>query len=810
MNSCKIAVTRPVRETYSYSIPDMLFPRAQVGSRVFVPFGKQKVIGYIIEMGGASEMDLKDIIDVLDPEPLFHPGQVPFFQWLAEYYFCPIGFLIQSVLPGGLNLMPYKTGRLTPDGLFMLNSGLIPRKEKKLLQWIKENPGKKLHSPFHRFYILESRGWIDIEQRQGRGSAGPLRRKFIRARGHGATEMDLKKKARLSRARNETEFLETVLSNESIPLKEVLSRFSNGCYLVDKWVKAGLIEKFDMDVARDSSDNILVFSPDAPKLMKQQRGVVDHITGLLDKDSFNACLLHGVTGSGKTEVYIRAVMRAVEKGKQAILMVPEIALASYMEGIFRARFKDRVAIFHSGLSDGERYDQWMRIYRGEADLVIGARSALFAPAPDLGLIIVDEEYDYSFKQEENPRYQARDAAVVRARMENAVIILGAGTPSIQSYHNSSTGRYQLLSMPDRIEKRALPDMKLIDMKRVPGTDNKEGVISPALEKAIRDTLGEKRQTMLFLNRRGFSSVYLCRSCGAPVKCRNCDLTLTLHFKKNMLVCHYCGFSIAPPAVCQICGHSEMKAYGFGTERLETILKAMFPEANISRMDRDSTRRKGETYNILRDFSRGGIDILVGTQMITKGYDFPNVTLVGVIAADLSLSFPDFRAGERTFQLLSQVAGRAGRGDHKGRVIIQTFNPDHYAITAALSNDYTSFFLKEKELRKSLGYPPFSYLASIRFSGNSAGDTATVAQRLCKEMNAIIERWPGKGKDIKVLGPVEAPISKLKGKYRWQILTKSKGTEVLHYYLREVEKISGRILKGKGVNMVIDIDPYQML
>ncbi|MBN2060946.1 MAG: primosomal protein N' [Deltaproteobacteria bacterium] len=811
MNSFTIAVTRPVRETYSYSIPESLLPRVKVGSRVLVPFRNQKVIGYVLDITRAdTEMELRDIIDILDSEPLFHQGQVRFFQWMADYYFYPIGCLIQSALPSGLNAMPFKTGRITSKGLSALNSGPITNEERNLLKWIENNPGKRLRSPLHRFYLMENRGWIDIEERRGRKTATSLTRKFVRSCVPGAMDESLKKKAVSSRARNEKEFLETVSANEHIPLNELRSRFSNCDYLVKKWLKAGLIEKFDMNIARDYSSETLLFSPDMPELTKQQKEVVNLLGRLLDKGSFDVCLLHGVTGSGKTEVYLRAVMRAFENGKQAILMVPEIALASYMEGIFRARLKDRYAIFHSGLSDGERYEKWIKAYRGETDLVIGARSALFAPLPDLGLIIVDEEYDYSFKQEENPRYQARDAAVFRARIENAVILLGAGTPSIQSYHNSSTGRYRLLSMPERIEKRPLPEMHIVDMKKVSESSKKENIISPPLEEAIRDTLEKKKQTMLFLNRRGFSRVYLCRACGVPVKCRNCDLTLTLHLKKNRLSCHYCGFSIAPPSVCEKCGHGDMRAFGFGTERLETLLKTRFPDARIARMDRDSTQRKGQTYDILRNFSKGDIDILVGTQMITKGYDFPNVTLVGVIAADLSLDFPDFRAGERTFQLISQVAGRAGRGDMKGRVIIQTFNPDHYAITAALSNDYTAFFLKERDLRELLEYPPFSYLACLRFMGNSSRDTSMMAQRVGREMKAMIDGWPQKGKKINILGPVESPLSRLKGKYRWQILIKSKGTELLHYYLREVEKLSVKSLKKSGVTMVIDVDPYQML
>ncbi len=438
------------------------------------------------------------------------------------------------------------------------------------------------------------------------------------------------------------------------------------------------------------------------------------------------------------------------------------------------------------------------------------KSALFAPLSRLGLIIVDEEYDSSYKQEENPRYQARDAAVVRGRMENALVILGAGTPSIQSWYNTLKGRYYLLSMPERIEKRPLPEMEIVDMKAFSGRGIKEQIISPLLKKAIEKTLTEKKQAILFLNRRGFSNVYLCRSCGESVRCPNCDLTLTYHLHENNLFCHYCGYYTRPATKCTRCGHAGMRAFGFGTERLEQELEEMFPQARVSRLDRDSAGRKGETYRIIKSFSRNEIDILVGTQMLAKGYDFPDVTLVGVISADISLGFPDFRAGERTFQILSQVGGRAGRGIHKGRVIIQTFNPEHYAIVAARNHDYESFYSKEKELREQLGYPPFSYLACLRFQGNNEKATEETARKIGEHAGSILTGWPKRGKEIKILGPAPAPLSRLRGKYRWQILIKSRGTELLHFFLSRVEDLSRGDLRKSGVSMIIDIDPYQML
>jgi len=365
-------------------------------------------------------------------------------------------------------------------------------------------------------------------------------------------------------------------------------------------------------------------------------------------------------------------------------------------------------------------------------------------------------------------------------------------------------------MPHRIEKRPLPDVEVVDMKLISRGGQGDSVFSPQLKGAMELNLKEGMQTIIFLNRRGFSSFYLCRSCGESIRCANCDLTLTYHLKENVLSCHYCGFSTRPKGSCPACGHEGMRAYGFGTERLERELAELFPTARVSRMDRDSTRRKGESFKILKRFIEGETDILVGTQMITKGYDFPNVTLVGVVAADLSLSFPDFRAGERTFQLLSQVAGRAGRGEKKGRVIVQTFNPGHYAIATAKDHDYKTFFQKELDLREQLGYPPFSYLACLRFQGNDEGATEEMARQMGDEIRAMLDKWPRRGREVQVLGPAKAPLAKLKGKHRRQILLKSKGTELLHYLLREVEATSRRILRGSGVAMIIDVDPYQML
>jgi len=807
----RVAVTLPVRETFFYAIPDNLLSKAEIGRRVSVPFRSRKVIGYILEKRhGNQEEGLKEILEVMDEEPLFPKGLVPLFQWVSDYYLYPVGRFIQSALPGGLNAQPFKTGQITEKGLRALKRLSENSQERSLLSWAKENPGKRLPSPLGMAYTLQKKGWLTIESRTRKRGVGPLIRKFVRAKEGLDLESVFQLEDSAIRAKNETEFLQTVFNSGGVLLKELSAKFSNGAYLVNKWIRKGVLEKYGAPVVRNLVGEAMFPSLVPSQLYDQQKAVLGEIECRLQKRRFSTCLLYGVTGSGKTEVYYRAVEEAIQQGRQALLLVPEIALAVYMEGVFRSRLGNRVAIYHSGLSEGERYDQWVRTVRGEVDLVIGARSALFSPLPKLGLIIVDEEHDFSYKQEEGPRYQARDAAVVRGKLEKALVILGSGTPSVQSFHHTATERYQLLSMPERVEKRPLPEVQVVDMKAMSQGEPGNGIISPILRAALEETLTDGKQAILFLNRRGFNRVYLCRSCGQPIRCTNCDLTLTYHLKENRLACHYCGFRSQPENRCATCGYEGMKAYGFGTERLEQELREAFPDSRIARMDRDSTRRKGQTFLILKRFSEHEIDIMVGTQMITKGYDFPEVTLVGVIAADLSLGFPDFRAGERTFQILSQVAGRAGRGDQKGKVIVQTFNPEHYAIVTARDHDYASFFQMETELREQLGYPPFSYLACLKVQGNNSEATANMAQRLGRGITGVLERWPKRGREIQVLGPAEAPLAKLKGKYRWQILIKCKGAELLHYFLREIDTLTRKMLRGSGVSLIVDVDPYQML
>ncbi len=801
-------MTLPVGETFYYTVPAELLSGARVGCRVLVPFGKSRTTGYILERVPLSEeRELKDIYQVLDSEPLYPPNMVAFFQWMADYYLHPLGRLIQSALPGGLNMRAFVTARLTQEGEAFLKSSRGTGKERELLSWIEEHPGKRVPVPAHELHVLQKKGLLVLEHKTAKARTGPLLRRFVTAKEGICLDSLLREDLGSEKDR---QFLKEVFSAKAIPLADVCCRYSNGAYLVRKWVKRGLLECCKETVVRDPAGNILSSMPPPERLYAQQEEVLSAIRGGLQKKSFTTCLLYGVTGSGKTEVYYQAIQEAVRIGRQAILMVPEIALVIYMEGLFRSRLGDRVAVYHSGLSEGERYDQWMRMAGGKVDLVIGARSALFAPFPDTGLIILDEEHDASYKQEEAPRYQARDAAVVRGKIDRAFVLLGSGTPSIQSFHNALQGRYELLSMPERIEKRPLPEVELVDMKSLPAAKGDEEIVSPNLRKALDNALAEGNQSMLFLNRRGFNRIFLCRFCGYSHRCANCDLALVYHLRENRLVCHYCGFQQDAAVTCPSCGREGLRPYGFGTERVEKVLGELYPGIRTARMDRDSMRRKGETFQLLKKFSRREMDVLIGTQMITKGYDFPHVTLVGVLAADFSLDFPDFRAAEKTFQLLSQVAGRAGRGEQKGKVIIQTFYPEHYAIAAAKHHDYRKFFEQEMELRRQLWYPPFSFLACLRLQGNNAQKTADLSRHISEEMSRTTAKWPKQGKDIQILGPVEAPLAKLRGKYRWQIFVKSRKSALLHHFMEQVGTRTKRMLRGTGVSLAVDVDPYQML
>lgn len=516
-----------------------------------------------------------------------------------------------------------------------------------------------------------------------------------------------------------------------------------------------------------------------------------------------------MTGSGKTEVYLQAIARVLEHGRTALVLVPEISLTPQTIERFKARFssiKDRIAVLHSHLSDGERHDEWFKIHEDRAEIVIGARSAIFAPLERLGLIIVDEEHEPSYKQDETPRYHARDLAVVRGRLEGCAVLLGSATPSLESFENACRGKYELLRMTRRTDNKTLPLIRVVDLrlerrKKGPAASSGVGILSERLAAAIADRLEKREQTILFLNRRGFSTSLSCLSCGAAVQCADCSVPMTLHKKENRLVCHICGARRLPPAKCPECGDPSIKYAGFGTERVETVVREAFPQARIARVDTDTMQRKNQLRDTLRDFRSQKLDLLIGTQMIAKGLDFPNVTLVGVLNADLALNLPDFRAAERTFQLLTQVAGRAGRGEVKGEVFIQTFTPHSPAIQFARHNDFEGFAQQELEQRQQFRYPPFTHVVLISSRGEHQARAEFALQTLCRRLHE------GLPEEVILGEPVPSPLSKAHGQYRFQLLLRSARVRALARHIQRV--IRGTTLPA-DVTVVWDVDPVQLL
>jgi primosomal protein N' (replication factor Y) len=522
--------------------------------------------------------------------------------------------------------------------------------------------------------------------------------------------------------------------------------------------------------------------------------------------NFSPFLLHGITGSGKTEIYLQAARQTLATGRGVLVMVPEIALTTQLEAHFISRFGEQVALLHSGLSQGERFDQWQRIVNNEARIVIGARSAIFAPLADPGLIIVDEEHDGAYKQEDGLRYQGRDLAILRGTLARATVILGSATPSVISYQHALNGKYQLLHMAHRVEEKELPRVEIVNLQAIKTVSGQPPLFSMELIQALRQNLAAGDQSLIFLNRRGFASLMLCRDCGLAVRCPSCQVSLTMHKGSKKLLCHYCGHTVRGETSCEQCHSTNLVPIGFGTERLEAELRKRFPKARIARLDRDTSLNRKDLLAILKGVHDREIDILIGTQMIAKGHHFPHVTLVGVVLADTGLGLPDFRAGERTFQLLTQVTGRAGRGDKPGLVIIQSLNPDHYSIATARLHDYRSMFDREIELRRALRFPPFSRLINLRIEGEQENQVKKCALALAERARQLAKTHPS----VAVLGPAPAPLAKLHGRFRWQLLLKSANIGALHGCATALLTAHKASAAGNSIKLSLDVDPENML
>ncbi|MEJ2153901.1 MAG: primosomal protein N' [Desulfobacteraceae bacterium] len=800
-----VAVPLPIHHAFTYRIPRHLRGAIQPGMRVLVPFGRRRLTGYALGMPQRlPEVEtVKEIADVLDETPLFPESMVGFFRWVADYYLHPLGEVIQTALPGGLSPAERPLYRLSDSGRKALADHRVDEAARRMLETM-AGPASKYAQickriewgvPRSKLNTWVARGWLVRTVALTGHHTRPKMQRFAVS-----TSFD-RHKVRLSPQRKK--ILSILDAEGGMFIAQLKSRIPTSGPLVRAMAKDGQVRIMERAVYRDPLGAPI--DPDRPpELTAEQRNAVDRIGPTLGK-AFKTFLLSGVTGSGKTEVYLHLAAEAFRKRMAVLVLVPEIALISQMERAFRARFGDRIALLHSGLSNGERFDQYRRIANGELKIAIGARSAIFAPFERLGLIIVDEEHDDSYKQEGALRYHARDLAVVRAKMNRSVAIVGSATPSLESAYNAQLGKYEQIDLHERIDNRMLPDIDVQDLTLVKEEQGLRRFISPALIEAMDHTLSRREQVLLFLNRRGFANFMVCADCGQTLRCDRCDISLTFHKQINAYKCHYCGFHRKAGSCCGRCGSSRIKRLGLGTEKVESKIQSLFPKARVERMDRDTTRRKGAIVRILKALRNREIDILVGTQMVAKGHDYPHITLVGIICADLSLGMPDFRAGERTFQLLAQVAGRAGRGTTPGKVILQTYNPQHFSIQSARVQDFGSFFRQEMKFRQTLGYPPYTRMIQVRVQGKDKGMTAAHAKQLGRRCNDL-QRSGGIYAQVQLLGPLEAPLPRIADYHRWQLLLKSPQVMPLHSLAQALLMGDDARSHPQGIAVAIDVDP----
>ena len=802
----EVAIGLPVSKTFHYRIPERMRESIQAGMRVLVPFKGRKVTGFTLDLldhpPPGVEEKLKDLEDLLDEAPLVDRPMLQFCRWISDYYLHPLGEVIKTSLPPGLHLKSEFYLSPTQAGMDRLSTDALVPIQQKVLTEIQRHRQMTLKSLLKKFSGEISRAQLFSWKKQGLlelevGIMPTLiKPKFERVLQfkEGISDQPISKK--------QLDILRWLEKKREAPYSELRKQFKSPSKAIRSLEEGGWVSVFRKESFRELSVCFELKPYPKPEPTSHQRSVLDALSKGIHSQRFSPFLLYGVTGSGKTEIYLRAIEEVLAQGKETLVLVPEISLTPQLLSRFKDRFGNNLGLLHSGLGAGERYDQWRRVWRGDVKIAIGARSAIFAPFRKLGMIIVDEEHDPSYKQEEKLKYHARDLAVVRAKQADATLLLGSATPSLESFHNAKEGRFTLLSLPERVEGKPLPKVEVVDVKKG------EGLLSERVREALQRTLRDKKQSLLFLNRRGFANFILCPDCGLTFKCPNCSVTLTHHLRVRLLQCHYCEYRVPAPGDCPRCGSHRLRGVGIGTERLETEIRTLFPDVQVERMDSDTTAHKRAHQQILKKLESGQIDILIGTQMIVKGHDFPNVTFVGVVSADTSLHFPDFRSSERTFQLLTQVAGRAGRGDTRGEVIIQTLNPDHYSILRATEHDFVGFYQEEIGFRKALDYPPFTRLINFRLAGNSEKKTQVAAEALGQLGDALLKQDYRKG--IEILGPSVAPFPKMRGRYRFHMLAKGKNSRWLHQFARNVILQSEDFTKGKGVTLEVDVDPVFIL
>jgi primosomal protein N' (replication factor Y) len=810
MKYAEVSVNSPVAQhrTFSYAIPPGL--NIEAGQAVRVPFGERTLQGIVMELSPRPAVEeTRDIIDIIEPSPLLSTAQISLARWISDYYLSPLFDAVALMLPPGFQrkTLTFISAIQNPDERILPNITppqrqvfeLLQRQERVSLKELEKKLGEKKAGAVVSQLVRKGLAvrTYELEQIKVRPKTVPFLRLTVPQASARETVVELKKRRAFKKA-NIIDFL----SEQAGPAAwlEVRQELGVDKAAANALVQQGLIVIEDVEVRREPISYHDIYPATPPQLTRAQEDAFSRISEVLHNDRSEAkvFLLHGVTGSGKTEIYLRALAEAVKRGRRGIVLVPEIALTPQTIERFASRFPHRVAVLHSRLSAGEQYDEWRRITNGEFDVVIGPRSALFAPQPDLGLIVIDEEHEWTYKQDNSPRYHARDVALKLAGLTGSTVILGSATPDVSAYFRAQQGTFELLQLPERVvpvESAPLPHVDVVDMREELKAGNRS-VFSKALSQEINKAVNGGEQVILFLNRRGGTTFIQCRRCGFVLRCRRCEVPLTHHYAEDVLVCHQCNYRTAVPDNCPRCFSRQMKYLGLGTQKLEQEAGYSMPRARMLRWDSDMTRSKGSHEKILRRFRDHKADILIGTQMVAKGLDLPRVTLVGVVSADTSLNLPDFRAGERTFQLLSQVAGRAGRGPLGGQVIIQTFSPDHYAIQAAAEHDYRAFYEREIDYRRHLHNPPFSRLALLTCSHTNEA----VCQREAEKMRNILtlERDAKGISSISLIGPAPAFIRRLRGRYRWQIILRGTG---LSSFLSQVSFPQG---------WAIDIDPVSLL
>jgi len=809
----EVALPLPIDDTFHYVVPSRFVGSLTLGSRVTVPFQRRVLTGYVVGTVRNTEIEnLKEIADVPDPIPTFDEYMLELTRWVGQYYFCSWGEALACAGPPGaivegkrvyrLRAMPEfgaELSRREQELIAFLNG----RGEQSLEQLRQSSGGRGLQNALD---LLESKGLVESRYAVPKSRVGPKKVLFAAALVP-PQDADRAVEELRSSAPAQARLLETLIMHpEAQPAAALLEQAGTSWQTLRALERKKLVLLAKRELLRTPVPPVDLGRDKKVVLTEEQQKARDVIAMAVRAGRFGVFLLKGITGSGKTEVYLRVIARVIEKGGTAIVLVPEISLTPQTVARFTTRFGPRIAVLHSRLSAGERYDEWRRIKRGDASIVVGARSAVFAPLRNLGIIVVDEEHDSSYKQADAPRYHARDVAIMRAKMCGAAVVLGSATPSLESYHNCEVGKFMLLELTSRVTGQPLPNVTVIDMRQQALDMHARPVVSIPLHDKIEEKLEKGEQVMVFLNRRGYAPFLMCRRCGYVPMCRRCYVSLTYHSTTEMLQCHYCNSSQSVPALCPECAEGKLAFVGAGTEKTERDLRYLFPEAHIERMDLDTTSRKGAHQKILSRFMRGEIDILVGTQMIAKGHDFPGVTLVGVVSADVAINIPDFRAAERVFQLLTQVAGRAGRGSEPGEVVIQTYNCEHYSIQAARMHDYDAFCRQEIALRREANYPPFTHLAHLLFEGPEEREVL----RVCGVVGRRLQRLTAREKisSVEILGPAPAPFSKLRNRYRWHIAVLSPAVKDLRTLVNAARDVHAAE-KSKAL-LKIDMDALDLL